>query len=139
MIFRILFIKNFEPEKVLVDSRVAKFYENLEGTETVEPNINIHDDIEQNAYQGNIKDLIVECINEFSGSYGKSGFCKILTGSSQIKANGYNDNVVNSRYFGALDGYSQKGVGSIIDELIEDKQIEVRKISFGRPVLYSKK
>ena len=134
-----LFIKNFEPEKVLVDSRVAKFYENLEETESVEPNVNIHDDTEQNEYQGNIKDLIVECINEFSGSYGKSGFCKILTGSSQIKANGYNDNVVNSRYFGALNGYSQKGVGNIIDELIGDNQVEIKKISFGRPVLCGKK
>ena len=133
-----LFIKNFEEEKVLVDSRVAKFYENLQESGSVEPNM-VHEAEGEIYPQEDIKNLIIDCISEFSSLYGKSGFCKILTGSSQIKANGYNDNVFNSRYFGALKGCSQKGVGSIIDELIEDKQIEVKKISFGRPVLCVKK
>ena len=56
----------------------------------------------------------------------------------QIKANGYNDNVFNSKYFGRLKGFSQKGVGDIIEELVQDKKIEVKKISFGRPVLCKK-
>ncbi len=131
-----LYIKNFEPEKVMVDSRVAKFYEDLVETGNVPPVIITEYDDE--ACSDNIKELITDCVNEFSGSYGKSGFCKILTGSSQIKANGYNDNVFNSKYFGRLKGFSQKGVGDIIEELVQDKKIEVKKISFGRPVLCKK-
>lgn len=131
-----LYIKNFEPEKVMVDSRVAKFYEDLVETGDVPPVIITEYDDE--VCSDNIKELITDCVNEFSGSYGKSGFCKILTGSSQIKANGYNDNVFNSKYFGRLKGFSQKGVGDIIEELVQDKKIEVKKISFGRPVLCKK-
>lgn len=131
-----LYIKNFEPEKVMVDSRVAKFYEDLVETGNVPPVIITEYDDE--VCSDNIKELITDCVNEFSGSYGKSGFCKILTGSSQIKANGYNDNVFNSKYFGRLKGFSQKGVGDIIEELVQDKKIEVKKISFGRPVLCKK-
>ena len=132
-----LFIKNFEPEKVLVDSHVAEFYERLEETKNIIPPP-VCEQEEQHCYEGDIKELIIECINEFSGSYGKSGFCKILTGSAQIKANGYNDNVVNSKYYGALKGLSQKGVGDIIDELVENGMISIKKISFGRPVLCAK-
>ena len=126
-----LYIKNFAPEKVMVDSKVARFYEDLKEAEDVKyiPQIEeVKNDID-------LEETIINCIKNFSGLYGKSGFRKILTGSSQIKANGYNDNVVNSEFFGALKGYSQKYVGDIIEELIEKKEIEVKKISFGRPVL----
>ena len=132
-----LYIKNFEPEKVLVDSHVAKFYENLSEAEDLETNY--IEETPEEIFEGNIKTLIVDCINEFNSLYGKSGFCKILTGSRQIKANGYNDNVFNSKYFGILKGYSQKGVGDIIDELIEEQKLEIKKISFGRPVLSLRK
>ena len=132
-----LFIKNFEPEKVLVDSRVAEFYENLEEAKDVEF---IHKPVENaDGSAENTEEIILGCINEFSGLYGKSGFCKILTGSSQVKANGYNGNVFNSPCFGALKEYTQKAVGDIIEELIADNKIEVKKISFGRPVLCAKK
>lgn len=132
-----LFIKNFESEKVHVDSRVAEFYENLEEAKDVEF---IHKPAENaDGSAENTEEIILGCINEFSGLYGKSGFCKILTGSSQVKANGYNGNVFNSPCFGALKEYTQKAVGDIIEELIADNKIEVKKISFGRPVLCAKK
>ncbi len=131
-----LFIKNFEPQKVLVDSRVADFYEKLEETKNVELVSKPLEDTGK--FTGNAEETVLGCIKEFSGLYGKSGFCKILTGSRQIKANGYNDNVVGSEYFGALEGYSQKAVGDIIEELAADNKIEIKKISFGRPVLCAK-
>ena len=132
-----LFIKNFEPEKVLVDSRVAEFYENLEEAKDVEFIHKLAENADGSAE--NTEEIILGCINEFSGLYGKSGFCKILTGSSQVKANGYNGNVFNSPCFGALKEYTQNAVGDIIEELIADNKIEVKKISFGRPVLCAKK
>lgn len=135
-----LYLKNFEPQKVLVDSRVADFYENIKEVEEVKPdfsafvNFDEEDEIERKSLE-EAKKIIFDCVAEFSGQYGKSGFCKILAGSRQIKDNGYNENVTSSEFLGALKGWSQKAIGEIIDELIEQKVLTVKKISFGRPVL----
>lgn len=135
-----LYLKNFEPQKVLVDSRVAGFYENIKEVKDVKPDFNalvnfdVEDEIERKSAE-EARKIILDCVNEFSGQYGKSGFCKILAGSRQIKDNGYNENVTSSEFLGALKGWRQKAIGEIIDELVEQKELAVKKISFGRPIL----
>lgn len=135
-----LYLKNFEPEKVLVDNRVAEFYENLKEVENVEPN-NLSLDLELEeepvkTTEDEARKLIIECIREFSGQYGKSGFAKILAGSRQVKENG---DVASSEYLGALKGWRQKAIGKLIDEMVEEGKISVSKIIYGRPVLSIKK
>ncbi len=135
-----LYLKNFEPQKVLVDSRVADFYENIKEVKDIKPNFDAFinfdadEEIERKSLE-EAKKIIFDCVAEFSGQYGKSGFCKILAGSRQIKDNGYNENVTSSEFLGALKGWSQKAIGEIIDELVEQKVLTVKKISFGRPIL----
>ena len=137
-----LYLKNFEPTKVFVDSKVAKFYENLqEVKDVVLCQQSLFDEVEDVGELigfDEAKLIVLDCIKEFSGQYGKSGFCKVLTGSRQIKDNGYNSDVTTSRFLGALKGWKQKAVGEIIDKLIEENQVAVKKISFGRPVLCKK-
>ena len=132
-----LFIKNFEPAKVLVDSRVAGFYENLEEVKEVLPVFKEEEDSEDEESVVD-ENMIIECIKEFSGLYGKTGFCRILKGSEQVKINGYNDNVISSKYFGVFKNCRRKDVNEAIDRLIENGKIGVKKISFGRPVLCAK-
>lgn len=135
-----LYLKNFEPQKVMVDSHVAEFYENIVETNFVEP---IVDTIEESNDEIAISDteaqeLILGCINEFSGSYGKSGLIKILTGSNAVKDTEYNSKIASSKYFACLKGRTQKSVGKIIDQLLEEEQVCTKRISFGRPVLCKK-
>ena len=135
-----LYLKNFEPEKVLVDNRVAEFYENIKEVEEVKPNnLSLEFDKEEEKERvsaDEAKKLILGCIAEFGGQYGKSGFAKILAGSRQIRENGYNEKVTSSSFLGALEGWSQKAIGELIDALVENGDLKVSKISFGRPVLH---
>lgn len=135
-----LYLKNFEPEKVLVDNRVAEFYENIKEVEEVKPNnLSLEFDKEEEKERVSVdeaKKLILGCIAEFGGQYGKSGFAKILAGSRQIRENGYNEKVNSSSFLGALEGWSQKAIGELIDALVENGDLKVSKISFGRPVLH---
>lgn len=128
-----LYLKNFEPQKVLVDSHVAEFYENIKEVGEVEE---VKDEIEPESISDTqIKELIVGCVEEFSGKYGKSGFVKILTGSRAVKDSEYNSKIAGSKYFACLNGMTQKAVSAMIDELLENKTLKIKKISFGRPVL----
>ncbi len=135
-----LYLKNFEPEKVLVDNRVAEFYENIKEVEEVKPNnLSLEFDKEEEKERvsaDEAKNLILGCIAEFGGQYGKSGFAKILAGSKQIRENGYNEKVTSSSFLGALEGWSQKAIGELIDALVENGDLKVSKITFGRPVLH---
>ena len=135
-----LYLKNFEPEKVLVDNRVAEFYENIKEVEEVKPNnLSLEFDKEEEKERVSVdeaKKLILDCVAEFGGQYGKSGFAKILAGSRQIRENGYNEKVTSSSFLGALEGWSQKAIGELIDALVENGDLKVSKISFGRPVLH---
>lgn len=135
-----LYLKNFEPEKVLVDNRVAEFYENIKEVEEVKPNnLSLEFNKEEEKERVSVdeaKKLILDCVAEFGGQYGKSGFAKILAGSRQIRENGYNEKVTSSSFLGALEGWSQKAIGELIDALVENGDLKVSKISFGRPVLH---
>ena len=135
-----LYLKNFEPEKVLVDNRVAEFYENIKEVEEVKPNnLSLEFDKEEEKERVSVdeaKKLILDCVAEFGGQYGKSGFAKILAGSRQIRENGYKEKVTSSSFLGALEGWSQKAIGELIDALVENGDLKVSKISFGRPVLH---
>lgn len=130
-----LYLKNFEPQKVLVDSHVAEFYENIEEVGEVE-HVQEEVEIEEPTFNNDeVKELIVGCVTEFSGMYGKSGFVKILTGSRAVKDTEYNSKIAASKYFACLKGMTQKEAGMIIEELVEDKVLKLKRINFGRPVL----
>ena len=133
-----LYIKHFEPAKVLVDSRVVEFYKNLQEVKNVIPLKKEEEEIELYKSPEIDENIIIECVKEYSGLYGKTGFCRILKGSSQVKINSYNDNVISSKFFGTLKNFTRRQVNEVIDKLIEENKIEVKKINFGRPVLCAK-
>lgn len=134
-----LFIKSFSEEKVMVDSHVAEFYENLQEAENVTPNFRSkifeEDEKKEQLKEADVRETIKSCIEEFSGQYGKNGFVKILTGSQALKDSEYNSKIIGSRFFGALSSMTQKAVGQIIEDLVTNGEITIKKISFGRPVL----
>ena len=135
-----LYLMNFSPDKVMVDEKVSTFYATLEDVGKVEPinqmslSFEEDEDVEKIS-KPEAMNIIVECTKEFNGLYGKSGLRKILAASSSIKQNGYNDKVSGSKYFGALKCYTQKAIGSMIDELMEKGCLIPKKIAYGRPVL----
>ncbi len=82
-----------------------------------------------------LKNIIISCIENFNGQYGKNGIAKILKGSKSIKDNDYNLASKNSEYFGLFKHLTLSDLTFCIDELIEDKSLSVKKVGFGRPVL----
>lgn len=133
-----LYLRNFEPEKVRVDSRVAKFYENLEEAPFIELPEEIV--IPEKSKSPEVDDeeverVIYDCVTEFNGLYGKSGISKILTGSKSIKENEYNEKIRNSRFYGIVTGRTRKSVDALIDSMIERNIFIIKKVSFGRPLL----
>lgn len=138
-----LYLKSFEPDKVLTDEKVARFYETLEESpEIILPDEPMVQEVSQNkrwCSDGLIKELAADFVKEFDGLYGKSGLSKVLTGSKSIKENGYNDKILASRYYGAVTGRSQKEVEAVIEELISENILTIKRISFGRPILYFNK
>lgn len=136
-----LYLRNFSKDKVMVDSRVAEFYSNLEEVGEVEPiaqlafNLDEEDEEKPKISDEEAKKIIVDCVSEFSGMYGKSGITKILFGSRTIENNDFHSNAANSKFFGALKGRRQKAINALIDELIEKGKFKIKHVSFGRPIL----
>ncbi len=134
-----LYLKHFDADKVLVDSKVAEFYKNLENS----PEIELPDDfIPEYEYEKPepisdkaVVDLVLACTKEFNGQYGKSGISKILTGSKSIKENDYNQKILASPYYGIIKGRTRKSVDEVIDTMIAQKLLTIKKVSFGRPLL----
>lgn len=83
----------------------------------------------------NIKRTIILCVADFNGLYGRSGIAKILKGSKSLKDNEHNNASLNSKYFGALKELTLPFIVSIIDELIKEGMLFIKKVSFARPVL----
>lgn len=138
-----LYLRNFTPDKVMVDEKVANFYENLEEVGEVEPNIQLEfcledDDEPVRVSDDEAKEIIKECVKEFSGMYGKSGITKILAGSRSIEQNEFHSNASNSKFFGALKGRRQKAITALIDELLTQGEFKIKHVSFGRPILCTK-
>lgn len=134
-----LYLKNFDPSQVLADNKVARFYRNIEEA----PALNLPDEpifVRENNNDeysdSKIKEIVREFVEEFSGQYGKSGICKILTGSKTVIKNNYNDKILDSKYYGIITGRTRKSVDAIITQMIEDNELLVKHVSFGRPVLY---
>jgi len=133
-----LYLKNFNPNKVLVDSKVAEFYENLEQAPYIDlpDEIKIPDKYSVSEFDDEeVEKIIFDCVTDFNGLYGKSGISKILTGSKSIKENEYNDKILKSGYYGRITGRTRKSVDALIDSMIERKIFTIKKVSFGRPLL----
>ena len=136
-----LYLKSFDAQKVLVDNKVAKFYDNLVEVEDVEG----CEDIQLNAIatkpkkprntrrvvdfqfsDEEVEQIILDCIREFNGFYGKSGYGKILIGSTAIKENRY----------GIIKNRTRKSLDDMISNMVDRGILRVRKISYGRPTIY---
>lgn len=136
-----LYLRHFEPTQVLADNKVARFYRNIEEA----PALNLPDEpifrgksIEPQEFSDEeIQKIILEFLKEFGGQYGKSGIGKILTGSKTVQKNDYNGKILDSKYYGMATGRTRKSIDAIIEQMIEDGNILVKHVSFGRPVLYA--
>lgn len=134
-----LYLRHFEPTQVLADNKVARFYRNIEEA----PALNLPDEpifrgksIEPQEFSDEeIQKIVLEFLKEFSGQYGKSGIGKILTGSKTIQKNDYNGKILDSKYYGMVTGRTRKSIDAIIAQMIENGEIQVKHVSFGRPVL----
>ena len=135
-----LYLRHFEPTQVLADNKVARFYRNIEEA----PALNLPDEpifrgksIEPQEFSDEeIQKIVLEFLKEFSGQYGKSGIGKILTGSKTVQKNDYNGKILDSKYYGMVTGRTRKSIDAIIAQMIENGEIKVKHVSFGRPVLY---
>ena len=135
-----LYLRHFEPTQVLADNKVARFYRNIEEA----PALNLPDEpifrgksIEPQEFSDEeIQKIVLEFLKEFSGQYGKSGIGKILTGSKTVQKNDYNGKILDSKYYGMVTGRTRKSIDAIIAQMIENGEIQVKHVSFGRPVLY---
>lgn len=136
-----LYLKHFDPAKVLTDEKVANFYENLEDSPA--PDLSSVPEVEERFEKpdyddSKIKEIVAECVKEFDGLYGKTGISKALTGSKAIKDNEYNSNILSSHFYGILKGITRKSVDALIDEMISENSLAIKRIGFGRPVLCAK-
>lgn len=134
-----LYLRHFEPTQVLADNKVARFYRNIEEA----PALNLPDEpifrgksVEAQEFSDEeIQKIVLEFLKEFSGQYGKSGIGKILTGSKTVQKNDYNGKILDSKYYGMVTGRTRKSIDAIIAQMIENGEIQVKHVSFGRPVL----
>lgn len=134
-----LYLRHFEPTQVLADNKVARFYRNIEEA----PALNLPDEpifrgksIEPQEFSDEeIQKIVLEFLKEFSGQYGKSGIGKILTGSKTVQKNDYNGKILDSKYYGMVTGRTRKSIDAIIAQMIESGEVQVKHVSFGRPVL----
>lgn len=134
-----LYLRHFEPTQVLADNKVARFYRNIEEA----PALNLPDEpifrgksIEPQEFSDEkIRKIVLEFLKEFSGQYGKSGIGKILTGSKTVQKNDYNGKILDSKYYGMVTGRTRKSIDAIIAQMIESGEVQVKHVSFGRPVL----
>ena len=139
-----LYLRNFTKDKVMVDERVAEFYSNLEEVGEVEPiaqltfNLDEEDDEKPQISDEDAKQIIIDCVREFNGMYGKSGIAKILCGSRTIENNEFHSNASNSKFFGLLKDRRRKAINSLIDELVSKGEFKIKHVSFGRPILCTK-
>ncbi len=135
-----LYLRHFEPTQVLADNKVARFYRNIEEA----PALNLPDEpifrgksVEAQEFSDEeVQKIILEFLKEFSGQYGKTGIGKILTGSKTVLKNDYNGKILDSKYYGMVTGRTRKSIDAIIAQMVENGEIQVKHVSFGRPVLY---
>lgn len=135
-----LYLRHFEPTQVLADNKVARFYRNIEEA----PALNLPDEpifrgksVEAQEFSDEeVQKIILEFLKEFSGQYGKTGIGKILTGSKTVLKNDYNGKILDSKYYGMVTCRTRKSIDAIIAQMVENGEIQVKHVSFGRPVLY---
>ena len=136
-----LYLKSFSPDKVMVDERVSDFYSRLAEVRDIEPimqtefNFVEDDDNIPQISDEKAKQLIIDCIADFNGIYGKSGITKILAGSRSIENNEFHSKAFNSKYYGVLKGKRQKAITALIDELISNDTFVIKHTMYGRPIL----
>lgn len=82
-----------------------------------------------------IQKAILNCVKDFQGQYGRGGIAKILKGSKAIKDNDFNKKALSSLYYGVAEDMTQNAVLAVIDSLIEDNILVIKKGTFGRPLL----
>ena len=121
----------------MVDSKIAKFYEDLEEVGDVQLSSIPLFEIDDAPFISNdeAKELIIECVRAFNGLYGKSGICKILYGSKSITYDEYNSKARDSVFYAALKSRKQKQITALIEELINDKKLKITFSTSAHPML----
>ena len=94
------------------------------------------EEIEYKKETDDIKTAIIACISDFNGLYGKSGIAKILKGSQSLKDNSHNKEALNSSHFGLFSSSTLKSIETEIENLITASILKIKKVAFGRPVLF---
>jgi hypothetical protein len=135
-----LYLRGFSPEKVMVEEKVSEFYSKLEEIGEVTPLtqtlFDLDEQDETTISSEEAKQIIIDCVSEFGGIYGKSGITKILAGSSTILNNDFHAKAAESRFFGALNGRKHKEINALIDELVSSNILRIKHSGFGHPILY---
>lgn len=84
-----------------------------------------------------IENIILECVENIDGDFGKSGITKILKGSNTVRnteaKEQYYANAIASKYFGCLSNYTGDEIKNTIDKLLKENKLKTEN-SF-RPIL----
>ena len=72
-----------------------------------------------------VENIILNCIKEFDGMYGKSGICRILIGAKRLTLSSYHEKARNSKYYGLLSFLEEKEVLNKIKDLEIQNKIMV--------------
>lgn len=74
-----------------------------------------------------IEEIIIDCIKNFNGEFGKSGIVKILKGSDSVHNGYYKElyykNAIESQFFGCLKDKTGSIIGNTIEKLINENKI----------------
>lgn len=134
-----LYLRYFDASQVLADNKVARFYRNIEEAPALnlpnEPIIQRKTNEAKEYSDNEIKQIVIEFVKEYNGQYGKSGIGKVLTGSKSIANNDYNEKILNSKFYGIVTGRTRKSIDAIIAQMVEDGELSIKRVAFGRPVL----
>ncbi len=134
-----MYLKSFGPEKVMVDEKVARFYQSLQEVGSVKPINGVLFDFDENGTprtsNDDVRKLVKDCVKEFSGIYGRSGIANILYGSKSIIDNEFHATAVNSNFYGAVSGWRKKELSSFIDNMVNEGIFDTQGSCFGPPLL----
>ena len=74
-----------------------------------------------------IETIVLNCIKQFNGEFGKAGIVKILKGSNSVHKSYYQEqyyeNAINSNYWACLNQITRQVIEEIIEKLIKENKI----------------
>lgn len=74
-----------------------------------------------------IEDAILDCVREFDGKLSRTTISQILKGSKTVANNPLFKKIPELKYFGQFENHTQKSIRKIIDKLIEENKLIIKK------------